>query len=104
MTETDNLYESINKDWFYYNEQHDKNYYKEQRKMCDEFLMESRKEQHELLKEIEQLQLLIQQKQDRYTTLQMKKELIKDRIGRLNDEIQPNLAEKREKEDYQINN
>lgn len=97
MTQSDVLYESINKDWFYYNEEHDKIYYSQQRQLCEDFIGESRKEQYELLNEIEQLKLLLQQKEDRYTTLQMKKEIIKDRIIRLDNELTSFECEKREK-------
>lgn len=81
------IYESINKDWFYYKEKHDSIYYIEQRKMCEDFITESRKEQYEILADIEKLKQRIQQKENEYQTLQQRKELIKDRINRLNEEI-----------------
>ena len=95
MTSADTIYESINKDWFYYEEEHDKVYYQQQKLLCDEFINESRREQTQLISEIEELNRLLQQKQERYQQLQMKKELIKDRAARLNDELHPSGAEKR---------
>ena len=52
MSNADDIYESINKDWFYYDEKHDRIYYQKQKQLCEDFINESRKEQHQLIDEI----------------------------------------------------
>ena len=100
MSTSETIYQSINKDWFYYNEKHDKIYYANQKQLCLDFITESRKEQQQLFDEVEQLKLLIQQKEQQFEQLQMKKELIKDRIERLDNELQSTEIEKRKAPEY----
>ena len=95
MSNADDIYESINKDWFYYDEKHDRIYYQKQKQLCEDFINESRKEQHQLIDEINHLQQLIQQKQHQSETLQMRKELIKDRVVKLEDELTTYEPDKR---------